>query len=568
MKTKQIIFICILLLAALPGYNQVFTRLIEIKTGNKPQTMPGNTTEYRLLLINMTGSSVFIITGDEILLKVQDTLEMKYNPKDKKLIMPKIGKPCATLQVQWRFENKAEKFDLCLIDTTKSVTIDQPAVEPGRDSGISFLPPPGFEDWILNSMKINQPPANPTMVKYRFICNVSGGEIRYEDLFSGNARLKRIRPRIGKDVQVVIENYNPYTDSVGLSYDFINNNQEEGERFASLMSGFKQNGQPAQPAEKSIGAEGQGTGLDTEVLAAFARDMESFYLEKLARPFIDPIVLAACIDEINIRIRTNFKINDNTPEAISAKIAPLIATFGSGAVADNYNKMLNTGLYYYQKIISYKTTTLLPIQVINADDMVLNFTVFKNNRKVDSRTYTYYNLGGFKMDFSTGLFGTTLVDYNYTTKVVQCVDTVFYKKNFVATDSIMGLDTTNKNQIIRDNLGNYTVGIGLLAHFYFRTNPWVNLAINTGFMIDNTIATKFLFGVSLLLGHDTRFNLNAGGVIGQVKRLASGLSEGQYYTADAGQVQTIPSKDVWKCGWYVGISYNFKSVSPKKKSAE
>jgi hypothetical protein len=587
MKSKIVIPCSFFILIALSGQAQVTPVTIEIKNDSKLTELAGIENNYDLTLINKTGKTVKLITCSEITLKAQDNLFIKYNSTQKELIVPKIKMKCKNLMVKWKFDQETKMHELCRIDTVVNPKVGEPAAADAAaapaaapaaaaaaaaaaakqpDHKISFLPTAQFVQGMKQSLKYDQSSAVNNMVQYRIVCNVAGGEIQY---FKNTTQIesKKVHPTVGQEIQVVFKNFNPYSDSTYISYNFIDNNLELSEKFATLANTFMQSEQAKKTDTGEEAKAKSQTYVEFSVkdLETFAKEMKSFYIEKSKLPSIDPDYLAACIGEININICNIFNITDNNPATINEKVLPIIDSVKSVPEREKYRALLQTGLYYYEKIITFKSSTHFPIQIENADEMDLRISFYRNNKLNETWPHKFYNRGGFKMDFSAGIFGTSLINKNYTTKVVQCYDTVYYKHNFIQTDSIVRIDTSNKNQIILDDLGKFTVGIGLLAHFYFRTSTWFNVALNTGFMIDNNISTNYLFGISFLLGHNARFNINAGGVVGKVRRLASGLEVGQFYDSGPSQVQTVPTKDVWKCGWYIGITYNFITITPKQK---
>lgn len=140
---------------------------------------------------------------------------------------------------------------------------------------------------------------------------------------------------------------------------------------------------------------------------------------------------------------------------------------------------------------------------------------------------------GWKIDFSSGLFVSNLVNESYTTK-----------------------DENNRKIILKEKGDVATYGPGVAMHFYYQ--PF-GLGANLGLFTNNFANVQYIVGPSVLLGNDNRFCINGGVTLGKVKRLADGLQAGTALVSTDNSLSVVPTTDRLEVGWYAGFSYNFTS---------
>lgn len=261
-------------------------------------------------------------------------------------------------------------------------------------------------------------------------------------------------------------------------------------------------------------------------------------------------------DEVYKIIKKAVKeLKDNTASE-TEKIKTQIDTMyeNQRKIADS----LRLKLYYTQdSLLNYTrpiTITPQPFQVYNTDVTHIVYSIKKgnaDNAKVETREIILKNKGGFKLDFSTGIIGTGLVDDNF--KVVA--------------------DSANATtaSLVNENKGNFTVGFGLFTHAYIRSGGRINFALSAGLMVNSSNQNiNYTTGLSIPLGLEERLIFNAGIVYGKVKRLAAGYTENSstqnriLLTANSGNVATV---EKWDNSWYMGISFNIASINGNNKYA-
>ena len=419
----------------------------------------------------------------------------------------------------------------------------KPLVFYGKEAapGSSKRGPGSERPFIPNATFVLGPPAADcdkkctARISYDFSCN----QFR---LFKPDGTpvkgKNQLHPRIGELLSINAINYDPLADSLDVSYEFFDNNMEGREAFGKLIAPPMSGSTPASSAvaksdSGKTGAQAaNGRAGEADTLKTFtnlAEALENYPIRQ------QTLSLAPCQIRQDLR-----EFNRLAQEAgLGSTLTDWIAT-GKRLLKPDKQPVLAQIARAYRVISNYKVLQLPPIQIPNKDVTNLTFNVYKNGRKVgNAMPYSLANYGGFKVDFSSGVGGTGLIDQAFTTKV--------------------GSTTAVPDTITRRNEGNYRLGLVVLSHAYIRTGWRVNGSLTGGFMIDNNIATRYLIGGSLLFGREQRIILTWGKAFGKVKQLDDGLREGQPYTYGSG-ARTVPTKDVTSESWFVSVSFNLGSL--------
>jgi len=174
----------------------------------------------------------------------------------------------------------------------------------------------------------------------------------------------------------------------------------------------------------------------------------------------------------------------------------------------------------------------LPMQIQDKDYSNIKITRFRNKNKLEESTFTFRNKGGLKFDVSSGFFVTNLKDKTYALKHIS--------------------DTSK--QILEEDSGRIRVGIGILAHLQIRSTRWANFGFTGGFELNSDAKVGYLSGISLFLGHDRKFVFSAGTAFSKVKSISN-----LYRVNDivSSSVDSVPTVDIWKMGWFGAMTYNF-----------
>lgn len=146
--------------------------------------------------------------------------------------------------------------------------------------------------------------------------------------------------------------------------------------------------------------------------------------------------------------------------------------------------------------------------------------------------------GMWKIDFSTGVFLTSLINHDYISIDSSKIDTTYTKGVWVVEN------TANKSQI----------GLMALAHIYYKCNTYLNVGLNFGVGVVQNQNGCLLYGISLLAGNKQRFIFNVGRAVGPVNRLSPQLTPNGFYKAlpFSGSLTVKETQNEL----YFGISYN------------
>ena len=233
----------------------------------------------------------------------------------------------------------------------------------------------------------------------------------------------------------------------------------------------------------------------------------------------------------------------------------------------------------YQIAISKESRYYLSsesVQVENTDEFKISV---KSEKDIPVFERNFNVRGGFKIDFSTGLFftGHNSGDFIVSSESFRYID---------SRDSVLsnGMDTllytgeildTSLNVIRRNK--NITFGTGAYMHFYRRTGTWFDYGGSAGIIVNNNAQVQILLGLSIMVkAGNNRIALVGGLATGKEKTLSEENS--QYYLKDypvlisnrneipKAYTGTNPATfEKWKISWFAGITFNFASKTPGEK---
>lgn len=353
--------------------------------------------------------------------------------------------------------------------------------------------------------------------------------------------LHNFHPRVGDGLRVRVQGTNPYRDQLLLHIDMFDRNKEGKDDFLAYLDQFAKKPEAAADSTKTKPKVQNANTDNLRKITLFQKEMVEFYLNKYEATQLNPAFLAQCIVHIQKNIKIQFEIPAATPELMHDKFN--IWFDDTDIDKAKYRAQLKDGLENYKKILNYQTSNAWLFQITNSDITKLDFEWLRNGQKISSthQTFEFFNKGGFTIDFSVGININFLVNNAYTA--------------LIFVDSSGG--TTYKIEPVRGST--FNLGPAVLAHAYYRY-PILNrfkIGVTTGFMtntLDADLGLNYLIGSSLLFGHEQRFNLSTGVVLGKVSRLAEGLKVGQTYPL--GQTTDIPLRNIHRARFFIGISYN------------
>lgn len=400
---------------------------------------------------------------------------------------------------------------------------------------------------------------NPTS-ELDILYDVSFKKITFPVVKKKNSYSLRMLP-IDKLIRIVPINYNPYLDSIVVGVSFDDKNLED----KTLFSGFFVPQQTQSEANDKTKKDAVATpesatpgdleSLNNELIEfiKYTRILPTIDVDKLEN--ITSELLSNIINKFDIEISNGSDFEKKYLEKHKPTDEPIKVLLKN--IASNLNK-----------ILQFNHSYILPVQIENADLSIFTFHSFKRGKKTGDFKYTFFNKGGFKIDFSSGLFAHGLIDKKYAfgnsrTKIdtTHSYIPVWDKVNnlTVMKDSISGFTARSERQIFRGSGENFNIGLGVLLHAYTRWGKRINGGISIGGIIDNQSTIKYTGGVSLLLGREQRLILTGGVALGKIKKLIDGLKESEWISP--GTSQTAPTTELkWSSGWFVGVTYNLGTL--------
>lgn len=545
-----------------------------------------------LKIKNGLTQNAIVFIGNDILVDIQKESEITYDLKwkDGNFIIEGIEEelylPAAPAVGMLKYQQKgADKISLSRSSKDPLPKNEEKQPEPAKKdkSGSEslkylFIPDPTKENELqLHASKLASCENLPVRkVNYEVVYNFQTGERCY--FRNGklvNTNEKYFRPKEGKELYFSVIDYHPYQDSLAVTVEFSNRNEELGSNFMGLL--LQGLNDPRQAITQK-GTEGDATDAGAhaidkvntpkiqEKFTSFRDEMKAFLLDKKAEPSLSLSFLHLCIKHINRQIQTRFNCLELTPNAIySAGLAELKGL--DPKIQDTCRILLEEGISYYNKIVEYHIHYFPnPIQIKNADVTSLVFSRYKNQAPFlpPSQPLELFNSGGFKIDFSTGLVGHLLAEHQFTTTP----DTIEVQQGTppdVTTSQVV------KGRIIDKRASKFSVDAGVFAHFYSRNKYTrrINYSGSIGFAPskqNDQLRMRYMAGGSVLFGSEQRLVLTAGIIGGNVARLAENLKSGDNGTLidpKPGASIVVPTRDIFQAQFFVAVTFNFASVSPQ-----
>lgn len=215
---------------------------------------------------------------------------------------------------------------------------------------------------------------------------------------------------------------------------------------------------------------------------------------------------------------------------------------------------------YYELIDRTGSYNRLPVRIENRDALNVNIKLYEGTATdpVEQSSFTLWNTGGVKIDFSAGFMWTRLVDHEFT----KVYDRTVVKRDstFADGDTTVTVTNVDKYTIAQQDGSDFRIGAGLMAHAYWRTGGVVNPGIGAGFMINNGSVVNYLLGANFGLGRESRVVISTGFAFGKVDRLKTGTRVGA--DVEPGSTE-VPTEEVWQTDLFVGVGLNFgKAKAP------
>lgn len=202
------------------------------------------------------------------------------------------------------------------------------------------------------------------------------------------------------------------------------------------------------------------------------------------------------------------------------------------------------------KIINKNNFTYIEEFQVKQDEVQIEIKVSAENRLVcdipAKKTYaaTYRTKGGWKLDFSTGVF-------------VNGGNSDFLGREWYYKEVVTDTVTVN----YKDGGKRLLLSVGALMHLYFRSGKKVNFAISPGLSTTTAFnGLNFHLGGSVIFGGENRFVLTAGLVLREVKILDRDYTYNTRYEKKAVPAEVPTIKVFPKAGWFFGLTYNWSKL--------
>lgn len=286
-----------------------------------------------------------------------------------------------------------------------------------------------------------------------------------------------------------------------------------------------------------------------------------------------------------LQMKIKILLNNFAVENADSLTSSLINFVIPGIESSHYNyfsKLIKSIQAQYASATSKKAKYTIfrkYITIPNQDIVNINFNT--KSRNFDSLSFNVK--GGFKIDFSTGLFVTGLSNSAF----VLGQHTFRYKgtKDFIlpsGQDSIAYtgnvLDTTG-NFIYTNKKINFNTGV--LIHGYWRNGKIANAGIAVGAMLDNNTQLLWLIGGSILLNAgNSRIAISGGAAIGKEMVISSELQRYSWNSSINDSTlynsinnvpkfyigtSNIPTYYKTNLNWFFAITYNFATITTGNK---
>gem|GEM_PF-4108941 len=366
---------------------------------------------------------------------------------------------------------------------------------------------------------------------------------------------KRFFVKSREFISLYVININPYLHTIEIN-DVVKNLHNEGrDKFEQQLGITTKRGEDV----KHFFKKGEEAGEDAFNMlkkgACLAPELDLFYQRRRTDKSPDMDLLKAEIEKIDEKIKNTLEIEDQvSPEKIVEKVTELlkeVKTVEADKVketASGYADQMRKGAELYGSItgVSYVTQSAV-VQPGNNDILRFEPKIKEGqNVKVDE-SYEIPIVGGWKADFSTGIFLTGLRNFEYATR-----DSTIETQEGTDPDDEAGPIT--KKVIFRQNTGGFDLGIGVMAHFYRRMLFPVNVGFSLGVISTADVEPRFLLGLSTIIGQSQRLILNGGMAVGKVERLSSDLREDGFLEAKS---DVVPTRKHTMARWFIGVTYNF-----------
>ena len=453
-----------------------------------------------------------------------------------------------TAQCKVVIENKDPAFGKAYIEVHYN-TPDNIYFLPTKEEYTNFATSPPLAGSQCVSLSINddnQKPRNVFLV-YDFAKNT----IQFQN--SSKQKKDKWVASIHDAVTMRVVNINTHRYTVEINSNASNLNIEAQNSFLASFQLPESGVEDISPdgVVNSTAEEATSLALDSlEMAAQLLPEMKSLYDNKLLASNLDMCLLEKEMQTIVRNIGKFFNMQNVTEATIKKKADELLTRVGEQdkEKALEYVQSIKQGAEFLARLNTLDNGfTSYPVQPKHNDILTFDLTIKEGETVLlDNRSYDIDLYGGWKVDYSTGLFFTGLQDNSFTLK-----DTTYTE---LGTEDGMEETVVTKKQILQDKKGDFSPHLGAMAHFYYRSVDPVSFGFAIGAVSDLNANIRFMLGGSAIIGSRRRLSLNSGLAFGRVERLGTGLKVKQFISSE---LSDVPTLQVARTSWFLSLTFNF-----------
>ncbi len=167
--------------------------------------------------------------------------------------------------------------------------------------------------------------------------------------------------------------------------------------------------------------------------------------------------------------------------------------------------------------------------------------------RIQNYEYKVWIKGGLKIDFSAGLFISSLRDNSF----------------LAVQQESQGEGESSLYRIIEEDKGIYEFGVGSTVNFTYRSSRFANFGGSVGGYVTSDQKFRLVLGPTLVLGKMDRLIFSAGIAMGEVTALSSKVNLEDVF--DLGTDGSVPTVQKFDFGHYFSFTYNLGKAKSKEQ---
>lgn len=380
---------------------------------------------------------------------------------------------------------------------------------------------------------------------YHDTLHVMGGTVH--DYMLGYNKLKRAN-QVYKDLERILsDDCRPFNDlkrdKLELTYKFLTEHLAyQGNKDESSMS---------------ISLQTESADLTLKLENLYTEIIKRYNAQKNFRPLLEKIITKeieklktqgkngeAALSEVNTYQGVVKSMNEILDETISE--VRIAKTMVDPYVQQNFPANLKR---LFDRINESNFVYISPVFKANADIMTIKFKVeaktttlaCSDHRERLNGTEIEGKVTGFKMNFSSGLFGVmgkNIFDQSYKLEAIE-------------GDTVSNTITKNNNK------SRIAPAVGAVLHFYYKRPSLLSWGGAFGLSVNNKTNLNYHGGISVLFGEEQRIILSAGATLANVELLSDEYTEGGKISKS---ITTLPTDKFYRWGTFISLTCNLAKL--------